>query len=716
MAYLIFILIMGTIGIIASFSLSTQIKWKLAKLLLPILSFLFLTAAFSGYNAFTIIELPSQILWFHIAIMIHFLVAVSLLELNLIFLGKNGLWQYFYIKSKPIKLRYFWRPAIVISVFSSWIFPWFIFIKDETELIIKLSHIGEFLFTILFGYYIITLYIVEKIFRNTSSIQKRVFTLYLASTALISLGSMILIVHILFYRQITFEIVQIHAALCAIFFPGMLIGLAKYRLWQEKIVIDRGMIHTSFTFLFFGIFLIILGIIASLIRIFGINFTHFEEFVLLFTFLFISLITIFSPQMRKVITAYTRKYIYKSKYDYRDQLIRLHTAHQTTGNIEQTIGAFIDNIKFTILVDNAYIFINYQHENQFIQLEEVNHRNNKKCIIRSQSLLIKLFENDTVSAISTEQLSVNSVKKALQNEKSLIESLSISHFFPIKHHKELLGILGINAGKRIFDSEDLMLILMFCESIGTIIFRESIQHENIERKQFESFTHMASFIVHDIKNQVATLSLVTNNARSNIENPDFHPVLLRSLENCSVNLNTLISKLQSPPKKDNLQLTACDCNSIVLEVVEETKNILPPTISIKINTNNLPLVNVDTLAFFYILKNLLINAIEALGSSSHGTISCTTGRLNNMVDEDTCHFGLLHINKEKYSIYITIEDNGPGMTNEFIEQRLFKPFNTTKDKGIGIGLYQCKTLIETMGGKILCWSEKGKGTRFCILL
>jgi signal transduction histidine kinase len=56
------------------------------------------------------------------------------------------------------------------------------------------------------------------------------------------------------------------------------------------------------------------------------------------------------------------------------------------------------------------------------------------------------------------------------------------------------------------------------------------------------------------------------------------------------------------------------------------------------------------------------------------------------------------------------------MSEEFIDQRLFKPFSTTKDKGIGIGLYQCKILVEKMGGTLLCVSRPGQGTMFCILL
>jgi hypothetical protein len=255
---------------------------------------------------------------------------------------------------------------------------------------------------------------------------------------------------------------------------------------------------------------------------------------------------------------------------------------------------------------------------------------------------------------------------------------------------------------------------MFCESVGTAIFRDRIQRERIEQKQFESFSHMASFIVHDIKNQVATLSLVTKNARNNIQNPEFQPVLLRSLENSSTNLNILIEKLQSPPKKELLLKNLIDCNKCVQSTVDQTKGALPSGISIKIQLSALPLVSADATALSYVLKNLVINAIEALGSS--GEIICSTGSLVAIVHDDTYNFNLTMVDRENRTVFITVEDNGPGMSRQFLEERLFKPFKTTKDKGIGIGLYQCKTLIETMGGKLLCWSEIGKGTRFCILL
>jgi len=65
---------------------------------------------------------------------------------------------------------------------------------------------------------------------------------------------------------------------------------------------------------------------------------------------------------------------------------------------------------------------------------------------------------------------------------------------------------------------------------------------------------------------------------------------------------------------------------------------------------------------------------------------------------------------------ITVSDNGCGMSGEFIEKHLFKPFYTTKKKGLGIGLYQCKSIVEAHGGSIKVKSKEGMGTDFTVYL
>jgi signal transduction histidine kinase len=96
-----------------------------------------------------------------------------------------------------------------------------------------------------------------------------------------------------------------------------------------------------------------------------------------------------------------------------------------------------------------------------------------------------------------------------------------------------------------------------------------------------------------------------------------------------------------------------------------------------------------------VLTNLVMNANEAV--NGNGVIRVTT----------------IH---EGETVGFTVSDNGCGMTEAFMEDSLFRPFQTTKKKGLGIGLFHCKLIVEAHGGRIEVNSTLGKGTEFRVIL
>ena len=108
-----------------------------------------------------------------------------------------------------------------------------------------------------------------------------------------------------------------------------------------------------------------------------------------------------------------------------------------------------------------------------------------------------------------------------------------------------------------------------------------------------------------------------------------------------------------------------------------------------------PPLSIDGEQMYKVIENLLINANDAV--KQDGRISIATSSNENWAE-------------------IAVQDNGYGMSREFIEKSLFLPFQTTKKQGMGIGLYHCKTIIEAHGGRVEVESEEGKGTTFRVRL
>jgi signal transduction histidine kinase len=102
--------------------------------------------------------------------------------------------------------------------------------------------------------------------------------------------------------------------------------------------------------------------------------------------------------------------------------------------------------------------------------------------------------------------------------------------------------------------------------------------------------------------------------------------------------------------------------------------------------------------------------------SSKGKLTISVGMVSSFSIEELERFGLGKGEIFERKAMVIIEDSGPGISQDFIDTRLFKPFVSTKDKGMGIGLYQCKVSIERMGGKIYCYSKPGVGTAFCMMV
>ena len=113
------------------------------------------------------------------------------------------------------------------------------------------------------------------------------------------------------------------------------------------------------------------------------------------------------------------------------------------------------------------------------------------------------------------------------------------------------------------------------------------------------------------------------------------------------------------------------------------------------NLGDLPPVSVDREQMRSVVTNLLVNAGEAVNGDGRLTLSTSCAR-----DQ----------------VILTVSDNGCGMEREFVRNKLFQPFSSTKTTGLGIGMFQCKRIVEAHEGTIRAETQFGEGTTFRITL
>jgi signal transduction histidine kinase len=224
--------------------------------------------------------------------------------------------------------------------------------------------------------------------------------------------------------------------------------------------------------------------------------------------------------------------------------------------------------------------------------------------------------------------------------------------------------------------------------------REMIRKEG-EQKQFESFARLSSVLTHDLKNQILSLSLLVNNMERKFDREGFKEDAMRTLPDSVNNLQNLVAKLSDPRTPTKRFRERSNLSHLVERVIQRTAAQAPVKYNVSSELTPELFALIDGKAVERVIENLVINAIESMPDG--GALRVVTWKDNG-------------------SAFVSVTDSGKGMTEEFMRDRLFHPFATTKKKGIGLGLYSCRDIIEQHGGRIDVASRVNVGTEFKVIL
>jgi len=209
-----------------------------------------------------------------------------------------------------------------------------------------------------------------------------------------------------------------------------------------------------------------------------------------------------------------------------------------------------------------------------------------------------------------------------------------------------------------------------------------------EQQHFDAFNRLSAFVVHDIKNVTAQLELITHNAERYRHNQEFIDDAFETVDSATSRLNRMLSQLKRGRSASDLK-KVCDLKSLVEGFRKNAERVRW--------TGEVPEVKVIA------EKDALLNVIQHLHQN---------GLEASAEDSVVTH----RIELKDGQVHWHIYDNGTGMDSEFMRKQLFKPFATTKgNAGIGIGVYQCRYLLQSFGGDLIIHSEVNQGTH-CIAI
>jgi len=237
--------------------------------------------------------------------------------------------------------------------------------------------------------------------------------------------------------------------------------------------------------------------------------------------------------------------------------------------------------------------------------------------------------------------------------------------------------------------EELELLRCIGDQISSVLLNIRFARELAHGKELEAFRTMSAFFVHDLKNAAASLNLMLKNLPVHFDDPEFRQDALRGIGNTAQRIDDMIARLSELRQRPDAVRVDTDLNQVVTTTLASVTDV--PGVELVSELEPVPAILADREQLQSVVTNLIMNARDAVGPG--GRIQVRTGHRGNRV-------------------VLSVVDNGCGMSQAFVRDSLFRPFQSTKKKGLGIGLFQSRAIVLAHGGGVHVESEIGKGTSF----
>jgi putative PEP-CTERM system histidine kinase len=461
---------------------------------------------------------------------------------------------------------------------------------------------------------------------------------------------------------------------------------------------SQSVLYNSLTVLLAGIYLFVVGVFAKVVTFLGGDTTFTVKAFVILVALVLLTVLLLSERVRLLTKRFVSRHLQRPLHDYR--LVWRKFTEGTASRVDQTelcratvklIAEIFQALSVTIwLVDDTRERLTFAASTSLSDTTATNLSPQGPEVVEVVHALVE----------QTEPVDIDTSKErwaALLRQWHPGEFRKGGHRIavPMITNGELLGLitLGDRVGGVAFSPQDFDLLKCMGDQAAASLRTVQLSQKLVEARELEAFQTMSVFFIHDLKNTASTLNLMLRNLPVHFDKPAFREDALRGISKTVDHINQLIERLSLLRHELEMKRTDSDLNEVVSQAVKGWAKT--GEVDLVQDLHPLPRLYLDREQILKVVTNLVLNATQAI--SGKGRVCIETTQRNGWV-------------------VLAVADNGCGMSAEFRNRSLFRPFQTTKKKGLGIGVFQSKMIVEAHGGRIEVESELGKGTTFRVLL
>jgi putative PEP-CTERM system histidine kinase len=552
-------------------------------------------------------------------------------------------------------------------------------------------------FDVLYGGFllvaIVGLVLVEQIMRNAHVESRRAVKYLCIGLGVIFAYDFYLYSNALLFQGLNVGLWEARGFVNGLAVPVLAIAIVRDPRLSLDVFVSRRMVFHTTALLGAGLYLLAMGLGGYYIREYGGEWGTVVEVIFLFGAGLVLMVLLFSGRVRASLRVFINKHFFHYKYDYRDEWLRfiqtLSSGQPDDRMRERAIHSIAE------IIDSPGGVLWMRQMNRFVPVASWQMRVSESNVVDSEHPLVEFMR------AREWLLDIDEFERDPGLYTNLVIPdwlLNMPHAWlvvPLIVHGHMLGfiVLARSPAQSHFNWEDSDLVKTAGRQAAVHLAQLEASQSLAEAKQFEARNRLSSYVMHDLKNLIAQLSLVVTNAGKHRNNPRFMDDVITTVENSVLKMNRLLEHLQSD-STDVREAGLIELCATLDEVVQMMSNGQPVP-SLDCQAKGLR-IHADKDRCGAVIGHLIRNAQDATPAD---------GRI------------IVRLFKRDRKAIIEVQDTGSGMDEAFIRDRLFRPFDSTKGKaGMGIGVHEARDYIHRLGGDLEVISRPGEGSTFRVRL
>lgn len=539
---------------------------------------------------------------------------------------------------------------------------------------------------------LIGMLLIEHLYRNTNPQQRWSLKFLCLGLGAYFAFDFYLFSDAMLFRRINAEIWDARGVVAVMIAPLLAVSAARNPTWSLSVSVSRQVVFHSTTLLGASTYLLVMATAGYYIRYFGGSWGGLLQITFLFGAGVLLVLMLFSGVARARLKVFLSKHFFSYRYDYREEWLRFTRRLSDSQEIVDVRVRCIEALAQLVESQGGILWLR-QDDGRYVKSAAWNIGPAVVPDIESSDFAGYLARRQWVIDLDEYLRTPEAYEQVVLPEAFQ----SVAHgwlIVPLVLDDTLHGIVLLqrSRGRVALNWEISDLLKTAATQAASYVVLAQAADALARAKQFESFNKMSAFVVHDLKNLVAQLSLLLRNAQKHKHNPEFQEDMLGTIESSVSKMNKILMQLRSgglPIEKPS----AVSLARVVRRAVE-SKQVYEPKTRLIADAGEIYVV-ASSERLERVVGHLIQNALEA--TPSDGQVDVVVGQRGS-------------------NAYVEVRDTGKGMSAEFVRSQLFKPFESTKTNGMGIGTYESREYIRELGGAMEVESAPGIGTKFVISL